>query len=620
MHRSVWKRREMAFFSKRQRTKRGRRAASILAVVANLVLVPSSALSAPDTDLFEGEDGGVRALEMLVTTIFGQKALRASEALPEEVRGPLAQFWQSTLSLDCADKQCSTLRYTPESMARIYGLATREKDRAFLGLLTAYEEGKVLAQSDYLVEDINALFERGELSEREKLAIYAGAIPLLEQHALGSGDAVYFKKLQSVSETLSMHGYRTDQTVICSYVEDENMTFEVAFELSGWATGRPIEPEYRIISGDTEQLSTLACRIDGQTNEVGTRPRDALRSVFSASDALLNGLIARDQDTIDVSGSELLMAMNYARDELGWATGFTSTWKEEDAQGLTCKLLTLELQLLSQDRLVLAARIDGGLKALVPGIDFYRQLSKTEKCLGSLKGAYKDALKNAYEEHEDAYQWGLKNYAPDMRKRIDKAFASWTKRQKPAPAKFRREIASFTALSLGDRARAGAYALGMTRKLNRSNNPQVYGYDLAMMYARGETIEVEELQLRLHEMGLKSASHMFDTMSFARRFMSSQQAKEAVSVLRNFSPSLAPISSAMLISEYDEVLTGELSEENSVKTRIWALEHAWNAWRAADREAYANKILSDCRRLNDEGCIRQLSKRYKAPFSEKSDP
>ncbi len=574
------------------------------AIVGMFFPALSSANTIFDVDIPEPAEN---PYEALVSSILGTKpaACRSPQIPSEEIM----QFWKTTLDLNCADKKCSAFVYSPQSISRLQSLMEKASDQFLVDAVSQYAARKNVDVQDFLSDTVEQIFSVSGISSRERLAYYKALIPLLERHAMESGDSVWFKKMQAIHQSLDQHVH--DRTLIrCTYVEDTDQRMQVAFDVTDWASGKAFVPFYSVPEEKVmhHDALNLGCEVTFvQSSDVCSFSSSTLKS---ALDDMHFALRARDQDAVEGSGDALLMAIQQTREELGWAAGFNPNWSHQDLSDISCRLQVVTLQLLSQDRVVMAARLDRAFKQLIPGYNFYTQLVSTEKCSSKLRGTYKEAIAQAYEEHSDVYHWILQNFSADKRKKLDKSFASWTKKVKPAPARFRRLAASFTALSLGEIERAGRFADGIELKLNRFNNPQIFGYEFGMLYARGNAPGEAELMSRLNDLAQKSVSHMYSSLCFAYDFMSASEKTLAFKSASNFSLTLSPRSAAIFSAKYWSTLVRSLNQAKTLRTGIWVLNQAWYAWTPAIRARVAKQLVRWCVELEKEDCVQQIGQLF----------
>jgi len=601
---------EFSTFRKRvgSAVQRALTAAAVCACVLYASVAEADTILAPD--IADPTDNKYEALVSSVLGTHTDEACRAPEAPDKE----LSQFWKTTLALGCAQKDCSSFVYTPQNHQRIESLMPNASDKILMDAIAKYASLKNVEMQDFLSDTVEQIFSNSELSSNEQLKIYHTLVPLLEHHAFESGDAVWFKKLQSIRRTLNQY-INKNAVIRCTYTEDAQNLIRLSLPVTTWALGTPFYPRYETVSEQNVELSgsNLVCEIDYVPEtfiEAGQACAQSLSLLKTALDDLHFALRVQDQDSIDATSDALILSLHRTREEMGWASGFNTKWSSNDRTDVACRLYTVSLQLLSQDRMVMAMRLDEAAKGLIPGYNFYARLSSNEKCMARLNKTYKETLSLAYEEHVDAYRWVVQNFSADKRKKLDKAFASWTKKLKPAPARFRRLVASFTALSLGDFTRAAQFSEGIELKLNRANNPQIFGYDLVMQYLRGTAPEDSELLSRLNDMAQKSASHMFSSLSAAHGFMSAAQKKAAFKTVSNFSVALAPQSAAIFAAKYWTEISVLLNQTNMLRTGVWALNQAWYAWTPAMRASVAKQLVSKCAELNDESCVREAMAKF----------
>lgn len=554
------------------------------------------------------QDRTLEQYETFVSSLFGRRALHHEPVEDVSTQARQLEFWMDTLAFDCGSKDCTRIKWSEESMWRIMGLATPGRSQAMMRLLEVYVTNGSVAQSDFMEDDIEALFEDTTLTSSDRIHTYAALLPLLKKYALQSNDQVRLKKLQGAEETFEAHGISTRQRLECMYVVDEAHTLWIRFPLSVWASQKAFVPETGTMLTPSQTDVSLFCRLADTTTLAGSLPTTQV--LHQAIEVLHQAVAARDQDAIDMAGNGLLMALGQAREELGWAVALNPAWRDENLKALECQLHTVMVQLLAQDRLVLAARLDAAMQTLFPQTRFYDRLRQTPACLTMLKGSYRTLLRSEYEANASAYEWVLIHFEPKKRPKIEKAFASWTKRIKPMVGKVRREIASFTALSLGERALAGKFSKDVTKGLARATNPQVYGYDLAMMYVRGEGLDDKAMTARLDALYQKSAAHMFDTLTFARQFMESTQRQQAVALATAFQAASAPKAAAVFSATYMEELSKSLSREAIIRLSIWTIDHARYVWRAVEREKFARQTASLCLENSDVACVGHIAERF----------
>ena len=550
-----------------------------------------------------GETLDAERFETLVTSILGRRALldkRPQAAMEDEL-----QFWMDTLALQCKTNACDAFEWTDDSLWRVMGLADDARSQALTRMLEAYAAGTGTAVEQFMLQDVDALFDDDTLTAQDKIYVYAALIPLLKKHAIRSNDQVRFKKLQATGETFSAHEIPTEQAIECQYAVDEVRTLWVRFPIYDWVMRHGFEPKVGVRVTPENLNTSLSCHV--VVDEDSLSSEGSFEKLGHAIEALHQAVYSRDQDSIDMAGNGLLMAMRYVREERGWAFAWNPSWKGENLEVLQCKLHAVMLQLLAQDRYVLAALLDGEMGKLFPVTRFYDRLQETQACVSKLKGSYRSLLQSEYAVNSAAYEWVLANFSPKKRPKIEKAFAAWTKKTKPMVAKVRRGIASFMALSQGEFALAGAFAKGMTDNLSRANNPQVFGYDFAMVYLRGDEMTDAELALRLDALYQKSAAHMYDTLTFARRFMDKNARKQAVAAAGLFHVAPAQVAAALYQAAYLDEITADMSAENEIHWRLWTFDHARYAWRGGEREAFARQTLSLCCKTANMACVEHLS-------------
>ena len=556
------------------------------------------------------QDSGQEQYETFVSSLFGRRALHHDRIEDASTQALELEFWIDTLAFDCGTKDCTKIKRSDESMWRIMGLATQGRSQAVMRLLEVYATNGSVAQSDFMEDDIEALFEDTTLTSSERIHVYAALIPLLKKYAIQSNDQVRLKKLQAAEATFEAHGISMQQRLECMYVVDEAKTLWIRFPLSEWAFKKEFVPETGTMLTPSQTEVSLFCRVDDGITFAGSQP--TAQELHQAIDVLHQAVASRDQDAIDMAGNGLLMALGQAREEFGWAVALNPSWRDEDLKALECKIHTVMIQLLAQDRLVLASRLDAAMQTLFPQTRFYDRLRQTASCFSKLKGSYRTLLRSEYDAYASAYEWVLTHFEPKKRPKIEKAFASWTKRAKPMVGKVRRAVASFTALSLGDRALAGKFSKDVTKGLARATNPQVYGYDLAMKYVRGEVLDDNALTAQLDALYQKSAAHMFDTLTFARQFMEKEKRQQAVSVATAFQAAPAPKAAAIFSATYMEELSSSLSHETFIRFSIWTIDHARYVWRGVEREKFARQIATRCLENGDVACVRHVSDRFLA--------
>ena len=549
------------------------------------------------------EDG--MRYETLVSSLFGRRALRHTLAADADEAGQIRAFWMETLAFDCKTRACTQFQWSDESLWRVMGLSADARSQALMTLLSAYASGARTATDGFMEQEIQTLFENIELPAQDRLDVYAAMIPLMKQHAVRSNDQIRFKKLQAAETTFGAHAIPTDMAVECRYGADEARTLWIRFPVYDWVLRHGFEPEVGIMETPAESLVSLFCQVVAPDSLLAEIQAD--HGLDQAVGALHQALASRDQDSIDMSGNSLLMAIRQAREERGWAVPFNPFWRGKDLKALLCRCHTLMLQLLAQDRFVMASRLDAALGELFPGTEFYARLKETASCLTRLDGSYHTLLRSEYETNASVYDWVLTHFDIKKRAKIEKTFADWTRRIKPNVRKVRRGIASFTAWTIGERALAGKFAQNMTDRLSRANNPQVYGYDLAMAYVRGEVLSEQDLAQRLDALYQKSPAHMFDTLTFARQFMREDERRMAASLATAYHVSPAPVAAAVFQAAYIDEITRNVSPETSIRVRLWTLELARYAWRGAERERFAEQLLALCRKAGHQACVEHLA-------------
>lgn len=437
--------------------------------------------------------------------------------------------------------------------------------RVVLALFLKLREVSGVSQSEVLEDELHALFrETTSLSEAKKLAIYYAILPDLMKHAHDSGAQTTMRNLNEIAHSLRRNRLSTNMSIVCSQLIGDRM-YSLQFDASNLSNHRSPAQLYRytICAPDEMPDNRLLTNTDAQvTCQSSFQPiiEDNRALLHAGLSQALVALSVKDHTAISSSLATVTQA-------LGALHGARLSEDE------MCQISTIYMISFEQDRFAELDRLDQALRMFYPQASFYDHILRFRTCQTAVFDRDSNAVaQRLWTENQEKYEWIIRNFHPKERKNLSKNFKRWTKSKRSKMNLPRRLIASWTLWSMGDYARAAAFAGDIAKGKSTIAHPQLNSYALMLKIAQGEPLSEPFFSHYVRAMMLKNAPLAYQTMTAAARLLPQSpdaQRTMIADVFRTYPASNAPYDAALFFEAYEDELKKPLDEQQRADIDIW---------------------------------------------------
>ena len=446
-----------------------------------------------------------------------------------------------------------------DTLSRIKSFA---QDNALDTLLTLYDEylkNRDVSQAALLDDSQNVMFETKTLAPLEKIGIALTLAPYLLRHAAGSNDLVSIRKIRERVRTMERVWPDRQYDILC-WTTQSAMYFPLS-SLEPGSSLSGVQVELNLDSGD---LKTPQCTVF--EHEQQSARQEKIQSVLGDA---LTGLSARDNDLIIDAMGQLAYELDALWARYGYDASWNHHWDSAPVEEWICQIQVICLLALEQHRFTELARLERSVNRAFSGSTFYRRLTEFKSCKTRLSGSFLSAADQLNERNASSYAWIIKQFEPKNIKKLDKAFAAWVKKG-TKPARLSRQLlASWTAWSLGDYERAAKYAGNVIENRSRIVHPQLHSFDMMLKAIRQEDIPRESLETYVRVIRLKSPQLVYQTFSESARWWKPEMRRRIVDVMRQYSPSHAPVQAAQFYVAYEAELRENMNARHRIELDAW---------------------------------------------------
>ena len=423
-------------------------------------------------------------------------------------------------------------------------------------------------------EILETFFDTGNqsISAHDKTVVWASILPVLISQASLSGAFTTVKKLHSVYRSLGLHWPNARFDVLCTAsneISDVRLQFSPEVLLNGGTVD---------VSGDAHCLDRQSddsdiAAVPNETRPVCTAIQVDYPLPVIPLDAVLAqtlwGLGEKDNDDITAGMGQILDNLKVMSQTEDLSVKWSERWMDPVLDVQMSRLMTIELVALEQHRFMELSRLERQIGQIFKGASFYRRLELYLHAGQDSDAAFAQVYGRLMEEHRSEYEWIVKNFAPKKRKKLDKAFQSWTHKISKTAIIYRRLLAGLTAWSEGRYDKAVYYFGDVTEKRSIIVHPQLYSLGVLMRAARGEGLSQETLSYYTRVMLLKVPALMYQTMTEAARFLSKSNRKDVVTAVRQYAPALVPYEVARFYLAYEHEFRSELNAQQIAGIDAW---------------------------------------------------
>lgn len=411
-------------------------------------------------------------------------------------------------------------------------------------------------------EFADALFDM-EIDQRARLALYSGLLPDLIQIARVSGDDVRARKFRMQRDTFAYHLGKLSLGVSCAWAGSD-----VSFVFVPEDIGKSGTFEASVVlSSDQASEEAVSCGVT--VRETASFADASL--VEDALEASLQSLRAKDSDAVSEDLLRLTRSFEGLLGRYGMPSVLNRYWEGAPLARWQSELDVIRLMLVEQTRFATADRVERVAQRIWPGASFYARLYRFGETRKSLDGAFGVEAARLWEANGASYRWVADHMDPKKIKKLDKAFAAWTKTKSAKKDAMlpRRLLGAWAMWSLGDYARAASYAGNVAEGKSRLVHPQLHSFDVMLKAVRGEEISEEALGTYIRVISLKVPSLAYETLSASGRWFKPSMRMRIASLMREQDPAQSPSAAAEFYSVYASELRKSWDRAHSLRVDAW---------------------------------------------------
>ncbi len=471
--------------------------------------------------------------------------------------------------------------------------------------------------SGYTGEDMfSSLDDDTELSSNEKTSIVQTIYPLFIYHSANINDVVALRKYRAIYRSYERIWPNRRMNIVCQH-DEKAIKFDVFSLIPGAAlTGEMIEPQINLCAGDRAGVQECLNPEDSvicysliersHTNHSEKRIELLLSEVLFALQSKDNDLIT---DVLDELSGNLEGLYGRYHINASWNRHYDhaplSKW--------LCEFQVITLMLLEQHRFAELSRFERVVQKIYPGATFYRRLNMESICAREMSKAFSDEYERLNTDYGSLYSWVRRQYSEKHIKKLEKSFASWTKKGSAAVLLSRRLIVAWTLWSDGKYEQAGAYAGDVSAQKSRIVHPQLHSFEMMLKAIRKEEIPQELLETYIRVVYLKNPSLVYETLSEAGRWFSKGDRQFIVDNMIRYSPGVASSAAARFFLEYESELRSQIEPGQLAQIDAW-LE---TEFRGIESENTANRRrIQWLKDLNDTGDYQGIKKLSQLSLSD----
>lgn len=423
------------------------------------------------------------------------------------------------------------------------------------------EAGRVSSGDGIFWDFTDALFDI-DVDQRARLGLYSELLPDLIRVASEAGDDVRARKFRMQRDTMAYHWGKLSAGVKCGW-EGSDVSF--VFSLND--IGRSGTFEAGVERGGTDIGASVSCGLSVQEGA-------AFADASAVQDALgdsLRSLRAKDADASSEDLLRLTRALEGLYGRYGKPGPLNADWEGAPLETWLAELDVIRLMLVEQTRFATNARVERVVQKIWPDAGFYYRLCRFDASRRVLKGAFGAEAERLWSANGSAYRWVADHMEPKKLKKLDKAFAAWTKtKSKKKDVMLPRKLLGAWAMwSLGDYARAASYAGNVAEGKSRLVHPQLHSFDVMLRAIRGEDISEEALGTYIRVISLKVPSLAFETLAEAGAWMRPAMRSRVVEQMRVQNPSLAPDAAVEFYRQYEAELRQSWDSAHCMRVDAW---------------------------------------------------